>query len=147
MGVTMIKLLLANKPKYREPLEQVLQDMGHNPALLEQAHTVWFLFVEDDKPIGAAYVFALSDVRLYITMLFKDIKLPGRKAVGKDLLKYLEQNSSCSKYEVIVPTDSKNVLRYYSQLGFKREGVSRQSARIGDELVDQVHMGFVCQDS
>ena len=141
----MIKLVLANKPKYLPFLVETLAELGQNPALLQQAHTVWFLLVDDNEEVaGVAYAFALSDVRLYTTILLKDWKHRDGKQAGKDLLAYLQKTGSTCKFEVMIPETSKNVLRYYSRIGYKREGVSRQSARIDDELVDQVMMGYVC---
>lgn len=143
----MIRLILANKAKYIETLVSTLVELGHDPSILQQAHTVWFLLVDDQQKVaGLAWAFSLSDVRLYVTIHLKDWKHRDGKQAGKDLVEYLFNTSQCIKLECMIPEQSKNVLRYYSRLGFKREGVSRQSARVDDELVDQVMMGYICQD-
>ena len=67
----------------------------------------------------------------------------GRKQAGKDLLTYLRNESTHTKLETMISVQDKQHLRYFAQIGFKREGVARSSALVNGTLTDQVHMGYV----
>lgn len=141
----MIKLILANKAEHVGHLESILERGLGNAELLREPNMVWFLFIEDDKAIGLGYGYAISNVRLYVNII-----LPGeaahhaqRKQIGMDLLAYLKKVSSQPKFETTIPKQDTVKTRYFSQLGFKREGIARSSIIVNGELADQHYMGVV----
>lgn len=143
----MIKLILANKPKYIDALVHVLTETMGNADLLKQPSIAWFLFADGADVVGVAYVYTLSDVRMYVNILLVDPKHAGRKQAGKDLITYLGRQNH-PKLEALINVTNETKLRYFSQIGFKREGVSRSSLMTISEdghsaISDQVHMGLV----
>lgn len=141
----MLKLITANRPEYLPKLESILEQGLGNALLLREPHIVWFLFVDDETSIGLAYAYAISDVRMYV-----NIVLPGtaahhqdRKQIGKDLLTYLKKVSTQAKFETTVPKVDTVKLRYFTQLGFKREGTARQSIKVNGKLEDQHYLGLL----
>jgi hypothetical protein len=137
----MIKLVLANKPAYLEHIRDILEDVGELYRLA-QPGLQWFLMVDEDRgAVGAAYLFALSDVRWYIDIL----GLEGhdkRRQAAVDLVDYLRDNHMARKLESAVPLSNQRKLKYLRQVGFLREGVAKASAEDGRELVDQQHLGM-----
>ena len=140
----MIKLILANKAEHVGSLENILEQGLGNATLLQQPNIVWFLFVENKRPIGLAYGYAVSDVRLYVNIVLPGDAAhhPERKQIGKDLLQYLITVSSQTKFETTIPRQDTVKTRYFSQLGFKREGVARASIIVNGQLADQHYMGL-----
>lgn len=141
----MIKLILANKPKYVDVLDGVLQRAIGTAELLREPNIVWFLLADESGAVGAAYAYAISDVRMYFNILLvgEHAHHKSRKQAGKDLIKYLKANSQAAKIETTIPTVDTVKMRYFSQLGFKREGIARSSIRVNGELRDQHYMGLV----
>ena len=64
----MIKLILANKPKYLATLEGVLEKALGNAELLRQPSIVWFLLADSTGVVGLAYAYQVSDVRMYVNL-------------------------------------------------------------------------------
>ncbi len=141
----MIKLIQANKPKYVDTIALALEATLGSSDLLKQPSIAWFLMADETGVVGIAYLYSLSDVRMHINVLFTpdNVHHKGRKQAGKDLLTYLKKESAHTKLETMIPVQDKQHLRYFAQIGFKREGVARASALINGTLTDQVHMGYV----
>lgn len=141
----MIQLILANKQKHITHVEGILERGYGNAGLLREPNIVWFLFLEEDKPIGLAYAYAISDVRMYLNIVLpgKAAHHPERKKMGKDLISYLKKVSGQTKLETTIPVSSSVQRKYFHQLGFKREGVARQSIVVNGSLEDQHYMGVV----
>jgi RimJ/RimL family protein N-acetyltransferase len=105
---------------------------------------VWFLFQDRGRHVGVAYAHAVSTVRVYVNIFFvpQHVHHRDRKQAGKDLVKYLG-DQGVRKLETTVPVKDTVKLRYFSQIGFKREGVARSSIIIDGELRDQNYLGYV----
>jgi hypothetical protein len=140
----MIKLILANKPEYVGHLEAILEQANGTAEILREPNLVWFLFVDDTTPIGLGYAYAISDVRMFVDIVLvgEHAHHPERKQIGRDFLNYLLQVSSQDKFETAIPKQDTVKVRYFSQLGFKREGIAKLSIKVNGELVDQHYMGL-----
>ena len=141
----MIKLILASTNEHALAVENILERGLGNASLMNQPNIVWFLMYDGEEAVGTAYAYAISDVRLYVNIVF-----PGehahhnhRKQAGLDLLGYLQANAGQSKYELTIPVKDNVKMKYFSQLGFKREGVAKQSIIINGSIADQYHMGLI----
>ncbi len=139
----MIKLILANKEEHVGHLENILEQGIGNASLLRQPSIVWFLFVKSNKPLGLAYAYAVSDVRMYVNIVLpgESAHHPERKQIGRDFLDYVKGVSEQVKAETTIPKSDTVKMRYFSQLGFKREGIARGSIIVNGQLEDQHYMG------
>lgn len=141
-----MKIVLANKPKYVERIQSLLERALGSSELLLSPNMAWFLFQDKGKYVGAAYAYQISSVRTYVNVVFapESTHHKDRKQAGTDLIDYLRKTlREPAKLETTVPTSDATKRRYFAQLGFKREGIARSSVVVDGEAADQHYLGYV----
>ena len=141
-----ITVINANKPEFKPYIQQVLEQTIGSGEAAEQPGIAWFLLAKDDAPIGLVYAKALSDIRVFIDILVvpEYEKAPGRKeAVETVLHAIVTASPTPRKIEALVVDGDKLKMRLLSKLGFKREGVCKNSLVVGNTIVDQTYMGVL----
>jgi L-amino acid N-acyltransferase YncA len=122
----------------------VLERTLGSSELTGEPGLVWFVLQEGDTVLGTAYVHVISHIRAYVNIILlpEHMDHTRRKALGKLFMKTIGKDVSPLKLETNIPKSDTVKLRYFQQIGFKREGICRNSIVVDGTLQDQYYLGY-----
>lgn len=105
---------------------------------------VWF----GEEPVGEAVLIGgnLRRIRHCATVGVGVLQAHHRRGLGRRLMELVEEEArllGLHRLELTVFHTNNAACRLYEQLGYKREGVTRESVLIGDRYLDQILMAKI----
>ena len=112
---------------------------------IDKAHCLWLVVTTDGRRVGLASIFNDAGCCLEIHInIPKANRGKGTLDMGRAIIRWVKHNNIAGKSKLVtqIPVIYKDVIQFASKLGFKKEGINRQSVMIGGKAIDKVHMGI-----
>jgi len=104
--------------------------------------TAWLLCIENESIVGV--ILMHTDTSVSIKMhpyLRKEHRSKGRDMM-RSFYEWFLKNTDSNKINVTIPINQRKVVNFSLKVGFKKEGICRQSHMKGGELHDIQHLGI-----
>lgn len=118
-------------------------------ALIQNPYSYWLeVLSEDDQTLGILYVtdlYRMIDANVHL--IFFDRRAVEKTELVKDMLRLVfDKFPSLHRITAVVPSIYHATIRLAKRVGFKQEGIKRQSQLIRHEWCDEFILGLLAGD-
>lgn len=112
---------------------------------IDLSKSLWLVASKNGERVGICSVFDESGCCLDIHInIPKKHRGRGTLAIGRAMIGWIKNHNISGKSKLVtqIPVIYRDVIQFALRLGFKKEGVNRQSVIIGGAAIDKLYMGI-----
>lgn len=151
MVMTKAKLdwLWAEMSKYRTLFNDFTRGSIENfVAMTVDKNSLWFEVLEDEAVIGMIYftdIHRVIDCEAHI--VFFDLKLLEKAPLCRTVAQWMFNNFPLVRISAVIPEIYRFTITLARRIGFRKEGVRRNTQLMGNKLVNEIILGMLREEA
>lgn len=116
-------------------------------ALFESPNTFWMEVYDGRNLVGLIYLMKLDQVTdVEVHVLFFDRMLADKVGLCREVARWIFKEFKPHRLSASMPVIYHAVIRLAKKIGFRVEGVRRESALLGGKWVDELQLGLLASE-